>query len=163
MELKAYLCVGPPGSGKSTWAKELAAKNTSLIRLCPDEFRAKFGWGEGDQSVSEQAFFATRQCMRNALASGKDVLIDATNMYTKTRKDFIHIAKEFNAKTIAIVFEADKNTLMLRNKLRGDAGGRNVPEDVIDRMLERYQRPNELEFDEVRFITKLDFTKPVAA
>lgn len=163
MERNAYILVGAPGSGKSTWGQNLARNDANVVRLCPDEFRAKFGWGEGDQSVSAQAFSATRQGMRDALASGKDVLIDATNMYSKTRKDFIHIAKEFNAKTIAVVFEADKNTLMLRNKLRGEAGGRNVPEDVIDRMLERYQRPNELEFDEVQFITKLDFTKPVAA
>jgi len=159
----AYILIGAPGSGKSTYGKNMVAENPAIVRLCPDEFRAKFGWGEGDQSVSAQAFSATRHGMRDALASKKDVLIDATNMYAKARKDFIYIAKEFNAKTIAIVFEADKNTLMLRNKLRGEAGGRNVPEDVIDRMLERYQRPTELEFDEVQFITKLDLTKPIAA
>lgn len=156
MSLNAYILVGAPGSGKSTYGKELVEANPAIVRLCPDEFRAKFGKGEDDQSVSAQAFGATRYGMREALTAGKDVLIDATNMYPKARKEFTQIAKEFNAKTIAIVFEATKETLMERNRLRGAAGGRCVPEDVIDRMLGRYQRPNELEFDEVNFITKLN-------
>jgi len=155
MELKAYLCVGPPASGKSTWAKQLVTNDPNIVRLCPDEFRAKFGWGEGDQSVSAQAFSATRQGMRDALQDGKDVVIDACSMYRKARKDFLIIAKEFNAQTVAVVFEADKPTLIARNQLRGSQGGRVVPEDVIDRMLGRYERPDELEFNAVEFITKL--------
>ena len=153
--MNAWILIGAPGSGKSTWGLELVKDNPNVVRLCPDEFRAKFGWGEGDQSVSAQAFSATRQGMRDALTSGKDVVIDACSMYRKARKDFIGIAKEFNAKTIAVVFEADKPTLVARNQLRGNTGGRVVPEDVIDRMLARYERPNELEFNAIEFISKM--------
>lgn len=155
MSLNVYILVGAPGSGKSTHGKNMVTANPALVRLCPDEFRAKFGKSEDDQSVSAQAFGATRCWLRDSLVAGKDVLIDATNMYPKARKEFIHIAKEFNAKTIALVFETDKETLMERNRKRGADGGRCVPEDVIDRMLGRYKRPDELEFDEVNFITKL--------
>ncbi len=155
MELKVYLCVGPPGSGKSTWAKDFAAKDPSLVRLCPDDFRAKFGTGEDDQSVSSQAFGATRYGMDDALREGKSVIIDATNMYRKTRKDFLKIAEKHGATTVAVVFEATKDTLLERNAKRGAAGGRNVPEDVIDRMLGRYERPNELEFNQLNFVTKV--------
>jgi predicted kinase len=153
-ELITYLLVGPPGSGKSTWGKEFVQKNPNTIRLCPDEFRAKFGTSESDQSVSAQAFSATRSEMRNALLNEKSVLIDATNMYRKTRKDFIDIAKIFDAKTIAVVFECDKATLLARNINRGSEGGRNVPEHVIDNMLNKYQRPDKSEFDEVNFVNK---------
>lgn len=149
------LLVGGPGSGKSTWGKEFVNHNPKFVRLCPDEFRAKFGWGEGDQSVSAQAFAATRNGMEDALQNGKDVIIDATNMYRKTRKDFINIAKKHGATTIAVVFEAEKSILLERNVKRGAAGGRNVPEDVIDRMLGKYERPTEIEFDRVDFITKI--------
>lgn len=151
----AYILIGAPGSGKSTWGKQLAEKNANVVRLCPDDFRAKFGWGEGDQSVSAQAFAATRNGMDEALRNGKDVLIDATNMYRKTRKDFVNIAKKHGATTVAVVFEAEKSLLLERNAKRGSEGGRNVPEDVIDRMLGKYERPNELEFDQVDFITKV--------
>lgn len=153
--MNAWILIGAPGSGKSTWGQELVKNNPNIVRLCPDEFRAKFGWGEGDQSVSAQAFSATRQGMRDALTSNKDVVIDACSMYRKARKDFILIAKEFNAKTIAVVFEADKPTLIARNQFRGSNGGRVVPEEVIDRMLEKYERPNELEFNCVEFVSKL--------
>lgn len=126
-----------------------------MVRLCPDDFRAKFGTGEDDQSVSAQAFGATRYGMEDALRNGKSVIIDATNMYRKTRKDFIKIAERFGATTIAVVFEAAKDTLLERNAKRGREGGRNVPEDIIDRMLGRYERPTELEFNQVNFVTKL--------
>ena len=155
MEQTAYILVGAPGAGKSTWSGAFLAKDPNMVRLCPDEFRAKFGTGEDDQSVSAQAFSATRYGMEAALKEGKSVIIDATFMYRKARKDFIKIAKAYNATTVAVVFEADKATLLERNAKRGASGGRNVPEDVIDRMLGRYERPNELEFDEVRFITRV--------
>lgn len=155
MKLKAYLMVGAPGSGKSTWGKNATSVNADIVRLCPDEFRAKFGSGEADQSVSAQAFGATRNGMEDALKSGKSVLIDATNMYRKTRKDFIDIAKKYDAETIAVVFEADKQTLLSRNQKRGSEGGRNVPEHVIDSMLSKYERPSVGEFDQVNFITKI--------
>lgn len=151
----AHILIGAPGSGKSTWGMDFVAKNPDVVRLCPDEFRAKFGTGEDDQSVSAQAFSATRYGMEEALRAGKSVVIDATNMYRKTRKDFLKIAKAYNATTVAVVFEATKETLLERNAKRGAAGGRNVPEDVIDRMLGRYERPNELEFDRLNFVTKL--------
>lgn len=151
----AILLIGAPGSGKTTWGKFYAEKN-GIVRLCPDEFRAKLGTGEDDQSVSAAAFAMTKSAMGNALDAGKSVMIDATLMYRKARKDFINIARGRVAKTMAVVFEADKATLLERNKMRGLAGGRNVPEAVIDSMLSKYQPPVKgEEFDEVVYITKL--------
>ena len=46
-KLTVYLLVGPPGSGKSTFGKVLADGVNNTIRVCPDEFRAKFGRGRG--------------------------------------------------------------------------------------------------------------------
>jgi predicted kinase len=155
MELIAWILVGAPGSGKSTWGKILANGDPSFIRLCPDDFRAEFGRGEDDQSVSVIAFDTTRRRMDFALKDGFSVIIDATNMYRKARKQFIDIANMHGAKTIAVVFEVDKNTLLDRNQKRGAQGGRNVPEFVIDKMLAKYERPTELEFDKVEFVCKL--------
>jgi predicted kinase len=154
-KLNVYLCVGAPGSGKSTWSKLFVENNKNTIRVCPDEFRAKFGWGEGDQSVSAQAFEATRNALNTALGLGKNVIVDATNMYKKSRKDFITIAHMNKASVTAVIFEVDKLTLLDRNKKRGEMGGRNVPEDVIDRMLSKYDRPTVPEVDNVQFESKL--------
>ncbi len=151
-ELSVILLVGAPGSGKSTYGKNMVAANPDLVRVCPDEFRAKFGWGEGDQSVSAQAFDATRKAVGEALDDGKSVVVDACNMYRKARKDFINIAHRRHAKVYAIVFEVSKSVLLSRNAKRGQDGGRNVPEDVIDRMLSRYERPTDSEVDNVKFV-----------
>ena len=145
-KLKVWLMVGAPGSGKSTYGKKMVADNPNLLRFCPDEFRAMFGTGEGDQSVSAKAFEATRNAMRDALKEGKNVLIDATNMSRKSRKDFVSIARSYFAHITAVVFLEDKSTLLERNKIRGENGGRNVPEEVIDRMLGNFEMP---EFPEV--------------
>ena len=147
--------VGAPGSGKSTFAKVLVEGDANIVRVCPDEFRAKLGWGEADQSVSAAAFEATKNVMRTALDEGKNVVVDATFMYRKARRDFINIARGRGAEVIAMVCEVDKATLITRNVKRGADGGRNVPEYVIDRMLEKYEVPDETEFDKVMFVCKI--------
>jgi predicted kinase len=93
--------------------------------------------------------------MKKALGEGKCVIFDATNMYRKARKDFINIARGRGAKVIAQVFECSKSVLIARNSKRGSEGGRNVPENIVDYMLARYQRPEVPEFDEVVFVNKL--------
>lgn len=151
-----WLCVGPPASGKSTFSKTLAEGDTNVVRVCPDEFRAKLGWGEGDQSVSAAAFEATKKAIGKALDSGKNVIIDATFMHRKSRKDFINIARGRGAQVIAMVFECEKATLVARNAKRVAEGGRNVSESVMDMMLEKYQVPTEEEgFDKVQFVCKI--------
>lgn len=151
-QLKVWITVGCPGSGKTTYAKTLADMNSNAVRLCPDEFRAKFGWGEGDQGVSHLAFKATYEEMEKALSNGKNVIIDATNMYRKARKGFLKIAKQHDAQTIALVFEVKKEILLERNKKRGEMGGRNVPEDVIQKMLNKYECPGTDEVDKVNMV-----------
>ena len=153
--MEVYILIGAPGSGKSTWSKSMEKNKPNIVRLCPDDFRAMLGTSEDDQSVSHKAFQETRTHMDAALASGKSVIIDATNMHHKARKDFLKIAKKYNAKKIAIVFEHTLNTLIERNKKRGEEGGRIVPIDVIERMINNYQVPTHADFDDVIFISKL--------
>ena len=153
--LIVMLLIGAPGSGKTTWGKHYVNLHSNFVRVCPDEFRAIYGTGENDQTVSGISFSATKSAMENALDAKKSVIVDATNMYPKTRKDFINIAKKKGATTYAIVFEATKDVLLERNKNRGLSGGRNVPENIIDNMLKKYQRPTIGEFDIVEFITKV--------
>jgi protein phosphatase len=150
-DLVVIILIGPPGSGKTTWGKFYAEKN-GIVRICPDEIRGKIGIDENDQSVSYAAFGIAYSTMENVLAQDKSVMIDATNMYRKTRKRFLKIARAHGAQTMAVVFEVDKKTLMERNKNRGKAGGRNVGETIIDDMLSRYQRPENTEFDVIKFI-----------
>lgn len=150
-----WILVGAPGSGKTTFGKVLVEGNPNIVRVCPDDNRRVIGKGSEDQSVSYPAFCMAKDQMRKALDEGKCVVFDATNMYRKARKDFINIARGRGIKVIAEVFECDKATLLARNAKRGTEGGRNVPENIIDNMLAKYQRPEISEFDEVNFVHKL--------
>lgn len=154
-KLKVWITIGAPGSGKSTWAKKLAEGRPDIVRVCPDDNRRTIGGDSNNQAVSYPAFCMAKDQVRNALVSGKNVVFDATNMHRKARKDFINLARGHGAEAIAVVFECTKATLLQRNVKRGSEGGRVVGEDVIDRMLERYMRPDNTEFDKVEFISKV--------
>jgi predicted kinase len=147
------LVVGAPGSGKSTWAKNYESTHNDIMYLSSDEMRAKFGTGEDDQTVSGKVFAYLKEKTNTLLAAGVNLLIDATNMSRKARKDFINIANKYpQVEKIAVVFEVSKQELLKRNKERGEKGGRNVPEWVIDKMLNNYQKPDNTEFDKILFL-----------
>ena len=151
-----WVMVGAPGSGKSTFANVLVEGDPgNIVKVCPDDNRRAIGGDSNNQAVSPQAFAMAKSQMGRALDAGKHVVFDATNMYRKARKDFINIARGRGAQVIAMVCECPKETLLARNIKRGAQGGRNVPEDVIDRMLAKYQRPDETEFDTVTFVSKI--------
>lgn len=151
-QLKVFILCGAPGSGKSTWANDFVKNNPNTVKVCPDDNRRAIGGDSNNQAVSYPAFCMAKDQMRNALEAGKCVIFDATNMYKKARKDFINLARGKGAKVIAAVFECTKEILLTRNQKRATLGGRNVSEEVIDRMLSRYQQPDTTEFDEVVFV-----------
>lgn len=150
---KVVILIGAPGCGKSTWCKTHA--DPSFVYISTDGFRAKFGTGEEDQTVSTKAFRAAELAMEIALAKRKSVLIDATNMYPGRRKMWLEIAKKYGATTEAVVFEVDRTVLINRNIERAQRGGRDVGVPVIDMMLSKYVRPLPNEFDKVTFITRM--------
>lgn len=153
---KVYILCGAPGSGKSTFSEKFIKENTNIVRVCPDDNRRAIGGDSGNQAVSYPAFCMAKEQVGKALDSGKNVIIDATFMYRKARKDFINIAKGRGAEVIAMVFECTKETLLERIKKRVAGSGRYVPEDVVDTMLKKYQVPTEEEgFDKVTFVCKI--------
>jgi len=151
-QTKIIIVIGAPGSGKSTFANQLLKENPSYKLLSSDAMRAEFGSSESDQSVTPIVFSTLKRRVRQYLSTNNTVIVDATNMNPKDRKDYIDVAKEFNSKVIGYVFNCNKQTLLERNQKRGTGGGRNVPEFVIDKMLTKYVPPTEREgFDEIHF------------
>jgi len=142
------LLVGVSGSGKSTWGKKFAQEN-NIIYLSSDEYRAKFGKGETDQSITPVVFAYLEKKVKELLSQGKSVMVDATNLTRRDRKGFINAANETGAYKIAVVFEVDREELIARQEKRASSGGMRVPDYAIDRMLARYRRPDETEFDKI--------------
>jgi len=136
-----YITVGLPGSGKSTYAKNFI-KDKDVEYLSSDELRAKFGSGETDQTCTNQVFAHIKRTVDEFLKDGKNVLVDATSVNRKERSDYIKTAKKYDAKVVDIVFKMDRQSLIERNKKRGEQGGRVVPTFVIDKMLAKYEEPS---------------------
>ena len=145
-----YVFVGISGAGKSTYIEQFKSTHPDAVLFSSDKLRGIIGRNEDDQSVTPQVFSIMKRNSDTEMAKGKNVIIDATNLNAKDRKSWVEIAKKHNATLIAYVMERSKDLLMSRQKIRGAAGGRVVPEDVIDRMLQKYVRPSQQEgFDQI--------------
>ena len=136
-----YITVGLPGSGKSTYAKEFI-KGKEIEYLSSDSLRAVFGKSEEDQTVTPLVFGHIKRKVDEFLKDGKNVLVDATSVNRKERRDYINTAKKYSAKVVVLVFKMDRQGLIDRNKKRGEQGGRVVPDWVIDKMLNKFEEPS---------------------
>jgi predicted kinase len=147
---KLYIMVGVSGSGKSTFIENFLKSHPNVIVHSSDKLRGILGRDESDQSVTAQVFSTIKYNLNRDLASGKDVMIDATSLNPKERKDYILSGRKHGVEIIAYVLERNKATLMRNQAKRKSSGGREVPEFVIDKMLAKYVRPTTAEgFDDV--------------
>lgn len=153
MNNTVYVLVGISGAGKSTFIDKFLKTHPDVVVHTSDALRAVYGTGEGDQTVSGMVFSTIRYNVDRDLKSGKDVMIDATSLKRADRKIYIKLAIINNAKAVAYVLERDKETIMRNQQSRKDAGGRFVPENIIDDMFLKYKRPTTDEgFDQIILI-----------
>src|SRR5262245_1969107 len=94
------LC-GPSGSGKSTWA----GKHFSPSQVVSsDQCRALISDNPADQSVTPQAFRLMHQVIRERLRLARFTVADATSLKSVDRRMFLRLARRFQFKTAAVVF-----------------------------------------------------------
>ena len=153
IKTKLIILVGVSGSTKSTFAEKYIKEHPNTILLSSDAIRKALTGDESDQKSTPQVFSILKYRLEQGLKTGKSVMVDATSLNLKERRDYIDAAKKHNAKSIAYVFERDKSTLMKNQATRKASGGREVPEFVIDKMLAKYVRPSKNEgFDEIYLV-----------
>jgi len=118
--------------------------------LSSDKMRGILFGDENSQQNPGLVFGVLKREADKAMKEGKNCIIDATNLNPRDRRDWITIAKKYDAKVVAYVIERDKATILKQQEKRKSEGGRYVPEEVIDRMFQKYKRPDSNEgFDEV--------------
>jgi predicted kinase len=135
MSRNFHLMVGIVGSGKSTYAKNLAvATNATLISS--DDIRLEVCGDMTDQSKNGLIFTKIiPERIALGLAAGH-VIYDATNYSRKARKDVCKQARELGAKVIAHVLQTPFEECYRRNAARRE---RVVPEFVLDKMVAGYE------------------------
>lgn len=115
---KAFLMVGLPGSGKSTWIKNSLPANIPVISR--DIIRHKLGF---TKSVDQKAVLSKDKedtvteyemgMIHNYLAQGNDVVIDDINT-GKYRKNMIQFLRDNGAEVIGVRMNTSLDTCIQR-------------------------------------------------
>lgn len=138
--MKAYITIGLPASGKTTWAKEFCDTN-SITRVNNDEIRNPLYLQQGHRNWSrklESTVRSTRERMISDLAiAGTDVVIDNTHLNPKTMTETISFCEGLGY----VVELVDFRHVSLEECLRRDAlreGHTQVGEKVILDMFNKF-------------------------
>ncbi|CAM5327448.1 AAA family ATPase [Streptomyces griseus] len=115
--------IGPPGSGKSTFARQ-HFKPTEIVSS--DFCRALVADDENDQSATGDAFEVLHLIVDKRLARGRLTVIDATNL-RDDRPWLLARARHWKRPTTAVLFDVPLATVQAQNAGRT----RVVPAHVV--------------------------------
>lgn len=94
---KVILLRGLPGSGKSTYAKQMQAENPGMYkRINRDDMRAMLDDGEFGKSNEKFVLKLRNHLIRTALENGKHVIVDDLNLSAKNKSKIEQIVHDFN-------------------------------------------------------------------
>lgn len=123
--------VGAAGAGKSTFATRHFARDEVLSS---DAIRAVLTGDEADQRATRAAFSIIHRDLASRLATGRTVVIDATNVERHARRPLVERASAAGLPAVAIVLDLPANLVHERNRTRPT---RVVDRDVVTRHLHR--------------------------
>lgn len=130
------LLVGPPGSGKSTYAEKYIVEHSNTIHLSSDKIRSELWGNEATQGDNHEVFSLMQSRAIDSLNNGQSVVYDSTSMTRKDRSYIISLCPKFVKIEVHIIW-APIEMCITRDAVRE----RTVGKDVIDRMLKRFQAP----------------------
>jgi predicted kinase len=95
--IKVEMLVGLPASGKSTYAKQVVAKDpNNWARVNNDDLRAMLNGSVWSQDYEKMITDARNYLIRDALKRGKNVIIDNLNLNRRHFDDVCKIAQSVN-------------------------------------------------------------------
>ena len=147
-----YVPIGASGSGKSTYLKKLRDVDPDILSFSFDDLRHEWydkeDYGRAWRLSTEDKEFNNKAyaVFREMIKSGHDIYVDNTNLTVKRRSFYIRLAKQNGYKTVGIEMPVDVETIVARQKTRGD---KNVKEDAVRDQYARLQPPADGEFDDV--------------
>uniref|UniRef100_A0A453IAV5 Macro domain-containing protein n=1 Tax=Aegilops tauschii subsp. strangulata TaxID=200361 RepID=A0A453IAV5_AEGTS len=149
------ILVGPPGSGKSTFAEAVmaAAAGRPWARVCQDTI------GKGKAGTKIQCLKAAA----DALKEGKSVFIDRCNLEREQRSDFVKLGCTVQADVHAVFLDLPAKVCISRSVSRTSHEGNvqgGMAAMVVNRMLKNKQAPLLTEgFSRITFCTDDDDIK----
>ena len=161
MKKHLYLMMGVPGSGKSTYAKNVLKYGD--IYISRDEIRYSLLTDEDDYFAKENEVIKTFiESIDKSLVMEEycgDVFADATHLSPKGRAQVLNQLKNKD-KVSVIYLDIPLNVILERNAKR--TGRALVPEDVVRRMYNSIQLPTRAEgIESIYFINENQEIKEV--
>jgi len=130
------MLVGLPGSGKSTYAEALSGQ-TGAVVVSPDAIREELYGSAEIQGNKNKVFRLVHERIRKGLASGRDVILDATNVSSKKRKNMLLNIKEIECQKNCVVLVTPFEECLKNNANRK----RTVSVGDMVRMLKSWETP----------------------
>ena len=129
----AYVMIGAPGAGKSTYAAKLAKLENAVVisgdKICEDLFGGKATQGEWVEIHDRIETLVAEAC-------GKTVILDGTHYRSSYRKEAITLLQSYGYEEIeAVVLDVPLETCIMQNAARQ----RGVPRYVVVEMWEKLQ------------------------
>lgn len=151
----AYILVGLPGSGKSTWMRNLMSSDEEYVVVSSDDEIEKYAKSKGltysdvfDEYVKTATSLMNHK-FKEAIQNNMNIIWDQTNMNSKKRRSILQQLSQRYRK-VAVVFQVDDSELDRRLKKRAQEEGKHIPNHVIDSMRRSFEMPSRSEgFDEV--------------
>ncbi|MDU1891090.1 MAG: AAA family ATPase [Dysgonomonas sp.] len=133
------ILIGPPGSGKSTFAKYFIRTEENWMRLCRDDFRMMH-FTYSNLSPREEGLITDMldASIEALLRKRSNVLIDATHC----RAEYIdHYISKFNhmADISFKVFDVDAKDIAERCQKRNEETGKYIPSNVQKRYIKEFE------------------------
>ena len=125
------IMIGLPGSGKDFYIG--LNKKPDDVVISSDDIRAELG-DVNDQTKNKLVFKIFYDRYEQALKTGKDIWVNATNVSVKNRSQAICIAKKYNYEISAIVLTVPIETCVERDKNRDRTVGENVIKKFYSRI-----------------------------
>lgn len=133
---KVFFMIGIPGSGKSTFAREIYEYGGVRVYVCPDDIRERLTGSPEDFTHEGQVWDLVKMQLSYAARTGNDVVLDATGANAKLRREMVSWLKSVGSHILGMYVKVDLAVALERNAKRL----RKVPDPVIARM---YRNLNE--------------------
>ena len=136
-KLNFTMMVGLVGSGKSTYAKQLAEETNAII-CSSDAIREELCGDENSQDNNEEVFKILHSRIKESLKNGKNVIYDATNINSKRRRAFLSELRKIPCVKKCVIMATPFEMCCIQNRSRD----RVVPYEVIERMYKNWNTPH---------------------
>lgn len=147
----AFLCImtGIPGSGKSTYAENLAKEKSAVI-VSTDAIREELFGTASYQKHGDRVFEIAEARIKDFLEHNKSVIFDAMNLKPAWRRELIEKYGKYVDLKMSVAFEIPAAECVNRQKARE----RQVPPEIIYKKEKEYVRPTAQEGFDIITIVK---------